>query len=193
MESLSSPQKKKMKIEKEKLKIYIDETLFIRNLEISDISEDYVKWMNDYDITKFTEQNYFKHNHQSVSNFVYSKYESRDDILFGIFFKNKHIGNIKLGPILWVHKRAEVSFIIGDKSAWGKGIATKAIEAVVQYAFETLKIEKINAGYYEDNTGSANALRKNGFKIEGIKEKDVIFENRRVNTVFVGKISPYLK
>ena len=97
-------------------------------LKKSDVTPKYISWLNDYEVTQFTEQKYLKHNYESVLNFVIEKYKSEQDFLFGIFYKNSHIGNMKLGPIKWEHKSAEISFFIGEKDFWGKGIATKCIK-----------------------------------------------------------------
>ena len=36
-----------------------------------------------------------------------------------------HIGNIKIGPIDVNNKSAELSYLIGDKSFWGKDMRRK--------------------------------------------------------------------
>ena len=43
--------------------------------------------------------------------------------------KKIHIGNIKLGPIDFIHKNALISYFIGEKKYWGKNITTMAIKS----------------------------------------------------------------
>ena len=83
---------------------------------------------------------------------------------------------------------AEVSYFIGEKTFWGKGIASKCVETVVHFALKELGLKKINAGYYENNIGSAKVLEKCGFIVEGNKISDVIFEDKRINSVLVGYV-----
>ena len=54
------------------------------------------------------------------------------------------------------------------KRYWGKGIATEAGKACVQYGFETLGLEKILAFVLPENIGSVRVLEKLGF--EYVKE-----------------------
>ena len=89
------------------------------------MTESYVGWLNDYEVTKFTEQKYFKHTFESTKSFVNQKYDSENDLLFGIFFDSTHIGNIKLGPIKFNNLSAEVSYIIGEKKILGKRYCIK--------------------------------------------------------------------
>ncbi len=173
---------------KKNIKIKVDEQIFLKVLRLNDVSESYVEWLNDYEVTKFTEQKYFRHTLESTKTFVRQKDNSEGDLLFGIFFDGTHIGNIKLGPIRFEHMSAEVSYFIGEKKFWGKGIASKCVETVVHFAVKELGLKKINAGYYENNIGSAKVLEKCGFVVEGNKISDVIFEDKRISSVLVGYV-----
>ena len=173
---------------KKNLKIEVNEQILLKVLRLNDISESYVEWLNDYEVTKFTEQKYFRHTLESTKTFVSQKYNSEGDLLFGIFFDGTHIGNIKLGPIRFEHMTAQVSYFIGEKKFWGKGIASKCVKAVVHFAVTELGLKKINAGYYENNIGSAKVLEKCGFVVEGNRISDVIFEDKRISSVLVGYV-----
>jgi RimJ/RimL family protein N-acetyltransferase len=170
------------------LKIKVDEYISLKVLTLNDVGEPYVKWLNDYEVTKYTEQKYLKHTLESTKNFVSQKYNSENDLLFGIFFEDVHIGNIKLGPIRFDHMSAEVSYFIGEKNFWGKGIASKCVKTITQFGVSDLGLKKINAGYYENNIGSAKILEKCGFVVEGVKVSDIIFEKKRINSVLVGYV-----
>ena len=173
---------------KKNIKIKVDEKILLKVLRLNDVSESYVEWLNDYEVTKFTEQKYFRHTLESTKTFVSQKDDSESDLLFGIFFDGTHIGNIKLGPIKFEYMSAEVSYFIGEKEFWGKGIASKCLETVVHYAVTELGLKKVNAGYYENNIGSAKVLQKCGFVVEGNEISDVIFKNKRINHVLVGYV-----
>lgn len=50
---------------------------------------------------------------------------------------------------------------------WHQGLATEAVQAVLKYAFQTLKLKKITAGHHPDNLASGNVLKKCGFQYIG--------------------------
>ena len=124
---------------------------------------------------KFTEQNKKKHTIKSTKVFVEEKLLSNYDLLFGIFFKNEHIGNTKLGPIDWEKKEAQVSFFLGEKNFWGQGIMPKVINTILSYAFKSLKLLEIKAGYEKKNLASAKVFEKCGFEI--------VLNNNKTRTV----------
>lgn len=169
--------------------LVVSDSCQLRILSVDDVSDEYVAWMNDYEVVKYTEQRFSPHSREDVKTFVAEKFRSPSDILFGIFFENQHIGNIKLGPINWKHETGEVSYFIGNKDFWGKGLATSVVRSVVEFALDRLDLKKINAGYYENNVGSARVLEKCGFLVEGVRKKNVIFEGERVSLIIVGRTS----
>ena len=64
------------------------------------------------------------------------------------------------------------------KEHWGKGYATEASIALVEYAFNVLKLSKIFAVALPENKASRNVLKKAGLKYVGIKKcynADVVF------------------
>ena len=170
------------------IKIRVNEKLLLKTIKADDVSRKYVDWLNDYNVTRYTEQRYFLHTSESVSDFVSRKYNSENDLLFGIYFENSHIGNFKLGPINWKHMKTEVSFFIGDTSILRKGVATECLRSIIEYAVNKLDLKKINASYYEKNIASAKVFEKCGFTIEGIRREEFIWEGQRINSILVGYI-----
>ena len=58
----------------------------------------------------------------------------------------------------------------------------------MKYGTKVLLLEKINAGYGELNVGSEKLLKKCGFCIEGVRVSNIIFEDKRFNSILVGFI-----
>ena len=157
------------------LSLAVDDNIFIRIISSKDVSLKYLNWLKSYEIMKFTEQNKKKHTIKSTKVFVEEKLLSNYDLLFGIFFKNEHIGNTKLGPIDWEKKEAQVSFFLGEKNFWGQGIMPKVINTILSYAFKSLKLLEIKAGYEKKNLASAKVFEKCGFEI--------VLNNNKTRTV----------
>lgn len=61
-----------------------------------------------------------------------------------------------------------------DDSAWGQGYATEAARAVLQWAFDTLDLNRVQAETDTRNRASARVLEKLGFRREGTLREDCI-------------------
>lgn len=142
--------------------------LLLRNLSLSDVGDRYLEWLRDPVINRYLEVRFQEHMKPSVEAFIDSVNRSSDSILFGIFLADgdRHIGNIKLGPINRRHHRAEISLLLGERAEWGKGYASEAIRAVSDFGLDRLGLHKIAAGCYEDNVGSLRAFIKAGYSQE---------------------------
>ena len=162
--------------------------LTLKILQPGDVTKHYIAWMNDKEIVQFTEQSEIKHTKETVTNFVQTMLLSEENFLFGIFFMFLHIGNIKLGPVNFLHQKGDMSYIIGNKSFWGKGIATIIIREVVNFAFQELQLQKLYASVYENNIGSSKVLLKNGFIKEGHYIKDILFHGKRIDQLRYGLV-----
>jgi ribosomal-protein-alanine N-acetyltransferase len=64
------------------------------------------------------------------------------------------------------HDRAELGYWIG-KPYWGRGYATEAARALVQYGFDRLGLHRIYARHLTRNPASGNVLHKIGMTHEG--------------------------
>jgi [ribosomal protein S5]-alanine N-acetyltransferase len=63
-----------------------------------------------------------------------------------------------------------------DESAWGKGFATEAAGAVLQWAFDTLDLNRVQAETDTRNIASGRVLEKLGFVREGTLREDCIVD-----------------
>lgn len=114
------------------------------------------------------------------------KNRDRDDnFLFAIESENELIGGIGL------HKRAvhcyETGYWIGEQY-WGKGYATEALNKALDFAFNELKIVRVEAFVFEGNSASERVLEKCGFKKEGLLFKRHKKDNIYINSYLFAKV-----
>jgi RimJ/RimL family protein N-acetyltransferase len=156
--------------------ILIDNELELRNLDLKDCSQEYANWLNDKEVNQFLASHWRKEDIISCKIFVKTINESFDSFLWGIFINNKHIGNIKLGPIHKIYKRADISYFIGDRKYWKKGYAVRTVRLVCDYAFNILNLNRINAECCVLNISSKKVLLNTGFMLEGRRRKERIID-----------------
>ena len=148
----------------------------LRQINLNDCTDTYVGWLNDPEVNQYLETRWITQSIASIKEFVRFQRENEHSFLFAIVddASKKHIGNIKIGPIHPHHHHADISYFIGEKKLWGRGIATEAIHLVCEFGFHVLKLHKIEAGAYSGAIGSWKALEKNGFKREAEFREQVL-------------------
>lgn len=84
---------------------------------------------------------------------------------------------------LWKeHLRAEIGYIL-HPDWWGKGIMSEALNKILDFGFNNLKIHSIEANVNEQNIASMTLLKRKGFKQEAFFRENYFFEGKFLNSV----------
>ncbi|MBV9572385.1 MAG: GNAT family N-acetyltransferase [Alphaproteobacteria bacterium] len=97
------------------------------------------------------------------------------------------IGECDLSEIDEHNRRAEVGFLF-RRASWGKGYAREAMNAVVEHAFETMRLERLSARVHAGNERGRRLLEKLGFSYEGMARGHVLREGRRIDCLIFGMV-----
>ena len=103
-----------------------------------------------------------------------------------ILYNEMPVGVIGLLDIDQVNKKAEYYICIGEQDYKGKGIARKASELLIKYAFEKAGINKIYLYTEEENKPAQKLFERLGFRKEGLIRDDLIYCGRVVNRYVYG-------
>jgi len=98
---------------------------------------------------------------------------------------NKITGTSSYGNISEIDKRLEIGWSYIGKEFWGKGINTNFKFLMMQYAFETLNMKRVEFKTDFLNSRARKALIKIGCTEEGVLRSHTLMHNgRRRDTVF---------
>ena len=88
------------------------------------------------------------------------------------------VGSCDLSEIDNHHARAEVGFLF-HRSHWGNGYAREAMQAVIVFAFEDLRLQRLWARIHAGNAASRRLLERLGFSREGTLKGHVLRDGAR--------------
>lgn len=140
--------------------------------------EDLATWINDPEIRQYLSRG-FPIDLITESNWVSKLYPSEENVILAIeTTEGELIGDIGLHKIDYVSRTATTGTMIGDKNFHGKGYGSEAKMLLLNYAFNTLNLRKINSEAISFNKHSVNYSLKCGYEIEGVRKKE-IYKNGR--------------
>jgi RimJ/RimL family protein N-acetyltransferase len=107
--------------------------------------------------------------------------EQNPETQFAIASTEEAIGGIGLLLQYDIYRRAaEVGYWLGEPF-WGRGIATKALRALTEYAFAQFDLARLFATVFEWNPASARVLEKAGYQCEGRLRRAVTKDGKTID------------
>ena len=151
------------------------------------ITEKYLGWLSDLEVTKYLEVSNYKQTKDTVISYV-KRFNNPENYIFAIIVNetNDHIGNITLQNINWIHKFAIEGIMIGDKKYWNGGYATEARSLLLEFAFNDLKLNRIISSAFVDNVAGIRSNSKLGYKKEGLLRSHMILNGQYSDVVQQG-------
>lgn len=119
-------------------------------------------------------------------------YRSQSEVRFGIELAatGALIGTVNLHHIFPQNRRCEIGYALGSPH-WGKGYATEALEAAIDYGFHELRLNRIEADIDPRNDASAGVLERMGFRKEGFMPERWFVHGEMADTVNYGLLRSY--
>ena len=122
----------------------VGDRIYLRVLEESDITEEYMTWINDPEVTRYLGTGVYPATVDNMKKWLEKFQDSTTDLAFAITDKETdlHIGNITLHSISWIHRTAEIGILIGQKDYWGNGYGTEAQSLLDRLRFSASRSEQ---------------------------------------------------
>lgn len=137
--------------------------ILIRPLKVDDAYTS-VRWRNDPEVFKYTGNTYdHEISIESELNWIKKVIANTRDYRCAIIADNVYVGNIYLTDI--ADGVGYYHIFIGEKSYWGKGIAKKASQLIIEYGFEVLGLNQIRLRVRKANTAAFALYKSLGFSI----------------------------
>lgn len=151
------------------------DTFHLAPLKKEDVTERYVSWLNDPEINRYLDIRYaVPITKNGVIAFVEKCLADRRPH-WGIFDGKKHIGNVSCSAYDLRARWIDISFLVGEKNYWGRGICTDAVASVINYLFHEEQFHKVRGGTYAANAASIRIFEKLGFVQEAcFREEGVV-------------------
>lgn len=157
----------------------------IRDYDYKDIFEIYsdaevLAYQNMVSMKSLDEsQNYIK--------FIYDGYKNRQFVRWCIVRKedSKLIGLVALHHIENENFKTSIGYIL-NKKYWNQKIMSEVLNVIIDYIFNELKLNRIEADIHPENVASIKLCEKFGFKREGLLEESIFnrekskFEDRLI-------------
>ena len=171
-----------------KIPFIVGTQINLRPLGREDLNERYLGWLNDAEVNRYLETGTFPATKEELEKFYTQVTSSQNQLILAITEKmqGQHIGNVKLGPINWIHRKATLGILVGDKQFWRRGIGTEATRLMVEYGFYRLNLRRIELGVHAEHEAAVRCYKKVGFRVEGQFRESLFHEGHYKDGLWMG-------
>lgn len=112
---------------------------------------------------------------------------------FAIWHGRTLVGQISLGGVIFGALRAgHIGYWI-DRNFANRGYTTKAVEIITQYAFDVIKLHRVEINLRPENASSRRVAEKAGFIFEGEKPRYLHIDGQWRDHICFTKENPAIK
>ena len=108
-----------------------------------------------------------------------------ETITFRVEYNGVLAGEAKIKSLRWYNRKAEVSLFLSPQFR-SKGIGRSAMEKLIDYAFNTLDLHRLEAEIYDYNNDSALLAEKLGFIKEGVLREAKYYDGKYYDIIRFG-------
>ncbi len=141
----------------------------LRKMNAADAA-DMFEYSSNREVTKYLS---YDHNYIDDAETYISKkteqYARGECMIWGIEFKENHKYIGACGFTHWdtENHSAEIAYTL-NQSYWGRGIMNEVVGELIQFGFEKMNLNRIEARCWCENNKSVRIMEKNNMKFEGI-------------------------
>ncbi len=143
------------------------ERLNLRRFRMEDAPVMYKNWASDSEVTKYLiweTHSGVDVTEQVVADWL-SKYDRKDYYQWAIEYEGEVIGSISVVSLDEKVQKAHIGYCMGKKW-WHRGIMTEALKAVIDFLFDEVGFQRIDARHDTRNPHSGGVMKKSGMKFE---------------------------
>lgn len=146
--------------------------LALRRFWEEDAPAMFKNWASDPEVTKYlTWQAHPRLEATKALLAAWSKrYETASVYNWAVEWQGELIGNISVTSAQEEHLSCEIGYCFG-RAYWGKGFATEALIAVLDFLFGQVGFHRVTAVHDGANVASGRVMRKAGLRFEGTRRQ----------------------
>lgn len=159
----------------------------------SDITDTYVGWLNDPEVTRFSNQRFHAHTRESCEAYLAS-FAGTDNLFVSIrdAESDAAIGTMTAYRDAY-HGTCDVGIMIGNRDCWGGGYGQEAWDMLTAWLLAPKPVgtgvRKLTAGCLAANRGMVKLMERSGMVPDGVRKSQELIDGEPVDIVHYARFS----
>lgn len=163
------------------------ERVCLKPFTLADISDDYVSWLNDPQVVRYSNQRFLRHSLESCQAYFHG-FEKTENLFLKI--ARKEDGACLGTMTAYVsphHGTADMGILIGPASARGCGIGQEAWNLLLGWLLSCEGIRKVTAGAMRSNIAMVKIMEQAGMVLEAVRPGQELLDGEPQDLVYYGR------
>lgn len=165
------------------------EKVVLKPFTVSDITDEYVSWLNDPQVVKYSNQRFKRHTKETCSKYLES-FQGTDNLFIKI--ERKYDGLFVGTMTAYVsahHQTVDIGIMVGNRSVWGNGIGQEAWNVLLDWFLAQDTFRKVTAGTMKCNKAMITLMERSGMTLEAVRRGQELLDGIPQDIVFYGRFS----
>lgn len=159
----------------------------LRPFGIADLDEDYVGWLNDPDVVRYSNQRFRRHDRESCAAYLRS-FDGSPNLFLSIrdSADDRAVGTMT-AYFAVPHGTVDVGIMVGRRLARGRGLGCDAWLTLVTALLTVPGVRKVTAGTLACNAPMLKLVAAAGMHLEGARRAQEIVDGRPEDVLYFAR------
>jgi RimJ/RimL family protein N-acetyltransferase len=155
----------------------------------ADITKDYIGWLNDPLVTRFSNQRFATHDLASSKTYLAS-FDGSPNLFLSIRRRDdaRAIGTMT-AYISTHHRTADMGILIGDRDSWGGGFGQDAWDSLLAWLLGERGLRKVTAGTLAVNQPMVRIAERAGMLLEGRRARQEVVDGKAIDILYYARFA----
>ena len=164
----------------------VGNTIYLRAPIREDVEGDWYQWFSDPQTTQFLVDRYWPNTVESQIEFYESTKKSKERLVLSVCLidNDEHVGVCNLSFINWVHRHADVAFVVGNEKHGSGAIGVEIMTLLLEIAFHRLNLVNLRTSHMVTHPYTPLIEKMFGFKQVGRYKEFCLYKGEYVDMIF---------
>lgn len=163
------------------------ERLYLCPFTESDITADYIWWLNEPEVVRFSNQRFRSHDEKSCLDYLRT-FAGNDNLFLAIrLADDKRLIGTMTAYVSSQHGTADMGLLIGERGLWGQGFGLEAWNLLLNHLLQARRLRKITAGTLRCNLGMTRIMERSGMRLEAVRLQQEMVDGEPQDVLYFAK------
>jgi ribosomal-protein-alanine N-acetyltransferase len=161
--------------------------MLLRPFTLADISAEYIAWLNDPLVVRYSNQRFLTHTEASCRRY-FESFANTPNLFLSISMKADDLAvGTMTAYVSPHHGTADIGIMVGRRSVWGSGVGQDAWETLLNWLLTSPGIRKVTAGAMRGNAAMVRIMERSGMMHEATRAEQELLDGVAQDILYFAK------